>query len=554
MPEPSPHSSQAGVPNRRLESWKEIAVYFDRGVRTVRRWEKDEGLPVHRHAHQKQGTVYAYAFELDAWRESRRPGSDAGTGPSWRPRARLGRVMIAVLPFVDLGGSAGEIADGLTEEMISHLGRLNPETLGVIARTTMMSYRNDGRPVRKIASELKVDYVLEGSVRREADRVRVLARLIDTADQAHIWSKTYDETIRSILSLQRSLAKDVAAGIHLTLKPERDGRRGGSDRVHSAAYEAHLHGRSLLNRFTPEAVRASVEAFQRAITADPAYAPAYASLAEAHQQLSVWTEVPPSSALPPALQAARHALRLDPDLPDAHASLGLINATYLWNWAEADKSFRRALELNPGCSPASQWYGEFLAAIGRCEDAAAVIDAALVHDPLSPALLATRAFTSWMARRFDAAVEDAEAVLDLDPASPMGLIRLGVAHAGKGDIRLAIRAFARATAVAPDLPAAHGLLGYAYGRAGDRERALAALDRLIRLGATRYMPAFPLGIVHLGLGDMETAMGHLEQEYQNRGWSLLLLNRAPQFDPLRGTPRFDALVRRLRFPDVEVTA
>jgi serine/threonine-protein kinase len=535
------------MPDRRLESWKEIAVFFERGVRTVRRWEKDEGLPVHRHAHNKQGTIYAYVSELDAWRESRRLDSIAATGASWRPRLLPGRIMIAVLPFADLGGSAGEIADGLTEDMISHLGRLNPETLGVIARTTMMSYRADGRAVRKIAAELKVDYVLEGSVRREGDLVRVTAQLIDAPNQAQTWSKTYDETIRSILALQRSLAEDVAAGIHLTLKPERDGRRG-PDRVQSAAYVAHLHGRSLLNRFTPDAVRASVEAFQRAISADPAYAPAYASLAEAHQQLSVWTEVPPSSALPPALQAARHALRLDPDLPDAHASLGLINATYLWNWAEADTSFRRALELNPGCSSASQWYVEFLAAIGRGEDAAAVIDAALVHDPMSPALLATKAFVSWMGRRFDEAIEDAEAVLDVDPAYPMGLIRLGAAYAGQGDLRLAIRAFARATTVAPDLPAGYGLLGYACGRAGDRARALAALDRLARLGETRYVPAFPHGMVHLGLGEMETAVGYMEQEYQNRGWFLLLLNRAPQFDPLRGTPRFDALVRRLRFP------
>lgn len=533
---------------RRLESWKEIAGYLKRGVRTARRWEKDEGLPVHRQAHKSQGTVYAHASELDAWRESRRMDRVHASGVPRGARAASRRTMIAVLPFTDLGGTEEYLADGLMEEMIAHLGRLSPGSLGVIARTTMTSYRGDGRSVRQIAAELKVDYVVEGSVRRERHRVRVTAHLVDVSDQAYLWSNTYDETLRSILVLQRRLAADIAAGIRLTLTPRLDERRQSADRVVSVAYKAHLEGRSLLNRFTPAAVRSSIPAFQRAIAADPAYAPAYASLAEAHQQLSVWTEAPPSIALPPALEAVRHALRLDPDLPDAHASLGLINATYLWNWDAAERSFRRALELNPGCSPAGQWYGEFLATTGRFDDAAAVIDAALVHDPMSPAILSTRAFVLWMARRFDEAVDQAEAVLDTDPAYPMALIRLGAAHAGKGDWTRAIRAFRRAASAAPDLPASYGLLGYAHGRAGNRAQALAALQKLTRLRESRYVPAFPFGMVHLGLGEMDRAIRCIEEEYQSRGWFLLLLNKAPQLDPLRGLPRFDAVVRRMKFP------
>ena len=536
------------MPERRLESWKEIAVYLNRGVRTVRRWETDEGLPVHRLAHRKQGTVFAYPSELDSWRESRRVDRNGTNSGTRSPRAPSRRTMIAVLPFTDLGGTAEYLANGLLEEMISYLGRLSPSALGVIARTTMMSYRADGRSLRKIADELKVDYVVEGSVRRDKHRVRVTARLIDASDQTDLWSNTYDETLRSILVLQRNLAMDIATGIRPTLAARLHERRSGADRVDSSAYEAHLEGRSLLTRFTPDTVRQSIHAFQRAITADPAYAPAYASLAEAHQQLSVWTEVPPSSALPMALEAARHALRLDSDLPDAHASLGLINATYLWKWDEAEKSFRRALELNPGCSSAGQWYGEFLAAMGRFDDAARIIDAALAHDPMSPAILATKTFVLWMGRRFDEAIDQAEAVLDIDPAYPMALIRLGVAYVGKGDWAPAIRAFRRAVSAAPELPACYGLLGYAYGRADNRLQALAALEKLAQLQENRYVPALPFGMVHLGLGEMETAIRYMEREYQNRGWSVLLLNQAPQFDPLRGMPRFDAIVRRLRFP------
>ena len=536
-----------GTPERRLESWKEIAVYLTRSVRTVRRWEKDEALPVHRQAHLKQGTLYAFPSELEAWRESRRIDRTRASGDRSAPISTR-RSMIAVLPFTDLGGTAEYMADGLTEEMIAHLGRLSPASLGVIARTTMMSYRDDRRSVQRIAAELTVDYIVEGSVRREGQRVRVTAHLVDASDQAYLWSNTYDETMRSILVLQRRLASDIAAGIRVTLSPRLAERGRAADRVKAPAYEAHLEGRALLTRFTPKAVRRSIDAFQRAIAADPAYAPAYASLAEAHQQLSVWTEVPPASALPVALQAAQHALLLDPDLPDAHASMGLINATYLWNWTEAEKSFRRALELNPGCSSAGQWYAEFLAAMGRFDDAGKVIETALVHDPMSRAILATRVFVLWMERRFDEAIDEAEALLDLDPAYPMALIRLGAAHAGKGNLKLAIRAFRRAASAAPDLPACYGLLGYANGRAAHRPQALVALEKLTRLRETRYVPAFPFAMVYLGLGEMDTAIRYMEREYRNRGWFLLLLNQAPHFDRLRGMPRFDALVRRLRLP------
>ena len=538
------------MPERRLESWKEIAVYLNRGVRTVRRWEKEEGLPVHRQAHKKLGTVYAHESELDAWREGRRaPRTDsrqAADAEGSAPR----RVMIAVLPFDSLAdsGESDYIADGLTEEMISHLGRFSPETLGVIARTTVMLYRRTDRSVREIAADLKVDYVVEGTVRREGDRVRVTAHLIHAADQAHRWSNTYEQTIGSILVLQRDLASDIVAGVRLTLQPRHLAPVTAIASIQAEAYYSHLQGRSLLNSFTPESVHRSVECFHRAIQADPTYAPGYASLAEAYQQLSVWTKAPPSSTFPLALEAAEHALRLNPDLPDAHASLGLINASYLWNWGQADRQFRRALALNPSCSPARQWYAEFLAELGRFDEALSIIDAALVYDPLSRAIQATRAFVLVMARRFDEAIDQAEAVLDTDPAYPMALIRLGLAFAGKGEYGRAVRAFRRAASAAPELPACFGLLGYASGRAGDLPQALAALDKLHRFSNAGYVPKFPFGMVHLGLGDFDRSIDFMEAEYENRGWYLALLHKSPHLDPLRGNSRFDALVRRLEFP------
>ena len=534
---------------QRLESWKEIAAYLKRGVRTVRRWEEEEGLPVHRQLHKKRGTVYAYGPELDAWREGRREDRTSPRRTPTTGQSLPKRVMIAVLPFASLTDTddPGHFAEGLTEEMIAHLGQFSPGTLGVIARTTMMVYRRTELSVREIAADLKVDYIVEGSVRREEDQVRVTAQLIQVLDQAQLWSHTYEQTIRSIFVLQRDLATDIAAAIRLTLSPRHLAEPGTATTVTADAYFAHLHGRHLLNSFTPDSVRASVDAFRRAIAADPSYAPAHASLAEAYQQLSVWDPAPPSATFPLALEAAEHALRLNPLLPDAHASLGLISASYLWRWPEADRHFRRALELNPGCSPARQWYAEFLAEMGRFDEALAIIDAALLYDPLSRAIQSTRAFVFLMAGRFDEAIAQAEDVLDADPAYPMALIRLGVAHGAKREWARAIRAFRRAVAATSGLPATVGLLGYAYARAGDAAQAGAALDKLRRMSESRHVPAFPFAMVHLGLDDREKALEYIEQEYEDRSWFMLLLNKGPQFAPLREDPRFQSLIRRMAF-------
>lgn len=537
-----------------LESWKEIAAYFRRGVRTVRRWEKEEGLPVHRQVHKKLGTVYAHTSELDAWRRGRSAAITTAPGRvlnrARRNRTASTRVMISVLPFENLSGDSEQeyIADGLTEEMISQLGRLNPATLGVIARTTVMQYKGTSRTVRQIAEELRVDYVLEGSVRREGGRIRVTGQLIDVLDQAHVWSGTYDHAVHSVLALQRELAGDIAREIQLKISPRQRAASGGIDAVNPDAYYAHLKGRYFLNAFTPESVRRSEQCFRRAIEADPTYAAAYASLAEAYERLPMWVDEPPAKTLPLALDAVNRALQLDPGLPEAYASLGLINANYLWDWSKAERHFQRALELNPGCSPARLWYAEFLAEMGRFDEALDTIERARVHDPLSPAVQATQAFVFWLARRFDDAIAQAEQVLDMDPNYPMALIRLGVACDGKGMHAEAVRAFLRAEEAAPGLLDCIALQGYAHARAGNTREALKQLERLRRLARRRYVPAFLFANVYLGLGDQEQALRFMEQEYEARGWYLLLIRHAPQFDPLRSHPRFKALVSRMNFP------
>lgn len=538
------------TPAEWLESWKEIATYFRRGVRTVRRWEKEEGLPIHRQVHKKLGTVYAHRSELDAWRESRRVDVTGVAGAAL-PRSRKAstRLMIAVMPFENLSGDSEQeyFADGLTEEIISQLGRFNPETLGVIARTTVMQYKGRSITVRQIGDELNVDYVMEGSVRREADRVRVTAQLVHVRDQTHLWSRTYQQAMRSILVLQRELAGDIGRGIRLKLSPQQPAKSGEMD-INPDAYHAHLKGRHFLSAFTPESVRRSLEYFRRAIDADPTYAPSHASLAEAYELLPMWFDEPAANTLPLALEAAEQALRLDPDLPEAYASLGLLNANYLWNWSKAERHFQRALELNPSCSPARLWYAEFLSEMGRIDEALETIEWALTHDPLSCSIQAARVFALVLGRRFDEAIAQAELVLEIVPDYPMALIRLGVAYGGKGLHADAVRAFRRAKNAAPGLLACIALLGYAHARAGNKREALKQLNELRRLAKRRYVPAFLFATVYLGLGEQHKAVRFMEKEYDARGWYLLLIRHGPQFDPLRSHPRFQALVHRMNFP------
>ena len=516
----------------------------------MRRWEKEEGLPVHRHVHKKLGTVYAHRSELDAWRRGRSVEivRSAGTGVAQNEQSSA-RVMIAVLPFTHLSADPEQeyVADGLTEEMIGQLGRFNPETLGVIARTTVMQYKHKNRTVRQIRDELRVDYILEGSLRHEAGRVRVTAQLIHARDQTHLWSDTYEQAMHSILVLQRQLARDIGREIRLKLSPRHESW-DVVDMVNPDAYYANLKGRHFLNDFAPESIRRSVEFFRQAIDSDPHYAPAYASLAEAYAQLPVWIDETSVTSLPLALDAAAHALRLDPDLPEAHASLGLINTYYLWDWPVAERHFQRALELNPSCSPARQWYGEFLAAMGRREEALETIERAREHDPLSRSIHATLVFVLLLARRFDEAIAQARQVLEVDPDYPMALIRLGLAYSAKGMHSDAVRTLERAEAVAPTLLDCSALLGYAHARAGAMQPARKQLNKLHSLAKQRYVPPFLFANLYLALGDADNAIRFMEKEYESRGWYLLLIGQGPQFDPLRSHPRFQALLRRMNFP------
>jgi tetratricopeptide (TPR) repeat protein len=351
-----------------------------------------------------------------------------------------------------------------------------------------------------------------------------------------------------MLRLQRALAADIGRQIRLKLLPEEP---SGLDRHQPAnpdAYLAYLKGRHLLNAFTPRSVRQSVEYFKQSIEADPEFAPGYASLAEAYIQLPVWNDAPAVHYLPLALRAAEQALARDPNLPEAHVALGLVHGTYLWDWAAAERHYRRALELNPSLSSARQWYGEFLAEMGRLDDALEVLERARSDDPLSPVAAATRSFALLLGHRFEAAIAEARLALQIRPGYAPALIRLALGYEGKGMSAQAVRTMRKAAKAAPGLLDCASLLGCILARAGRTAEAMQQLDMLQRLAKRRYVPSFLFANIHMGLGDYESAVREVEKEYDTRGWYMLLLKQSPIHEPIRSHPRVQALMRRMNFP------
>jgi TolB-like protein/Tfp pilus assembly protein PilF len=575
--------SNAGVEDR-LDSWKEIAAYLRRGVRTVKRWEKEEGLPVHRHLHQRLGTVYASKAEVDAWMKTRghpmAPANQEEVDVSTRPSLRsapavmalaigaiaivmlgyvfvfrgavtppaTGRMMIAVLPFENLSGDAEQefFSDGLTEEMITELGRLHPVRLGVIARTSSMLYKGAKKSIGQVATELHVDYLLDGSVRRDGDRVRISAQLIRGNDQTNVWAQNYDRELRGIVDVQSEVVRAIAERIQIALDPQVTARR--SRAVNPSAYEAALRGRYFLERRTADDLRKARGWFERAIALDSTYALPYVGLADAHILSTTYADRAPSGEMPEARQAVLHALELDGDLPAAHASLGIIMSEYDWDWNGAGEQLRRAIDLNPSFSDAHERYSEYLSYIGRFD--AAITEARLARrlDPLSVVNNALVGLVLYRARRYDEALVELKQAIEMDPAHPTPYLPLGLTYSMKDQHRDAVAALEKSVALAPESSELVAQLALAHGRAGEADTARLGLAKLRERSRSQHVSPFSFALVHTSLGESQTALDWLDQAYKEHDWYLCVLKTEPIFDPLRSNPRFQDLLRRMNFP------
>ncbi len=585
---------------KRLDSWKSIAAYLRRDVTTVQRWERREAMPVHRHLHSKRGSVYALSSELDAWRERRGSLLEAHQGggaedpqrfaagrhdPSAvigearpkreRPHVRLALLgagivvlavctvvylvhrsraevvgaqitSLAVLPLRNLSEDTGQqyLADGMTDALIARLSSIRH--LRVVSRTSVMRYNESQQlTIPQIGSELGVDAIVEGSITRAGNRIRVTAQLIRAATDEHFWSETYDREIADVLALQSEISQAIAEKVEVVVTGEERQRLAAQRRVAPEVYESYLKGRFALNEQMNRArLMEGVGNFEDAIRLDPTFAPAYLGLARAFGLLgTVFAGGPPEETRPKAIEAVRKALELDPDLAEAHVVLaGMLQR--IWRWAAAEAEYRRALDLSPSSARANAAFASWLLCQGRTEEAVSWVERGRGLDPLSVSG-SDVAWIFFQSRRFADAERELRAVLGAQPDDTNALTELGFVLSVGERAAEAIPFLERAIALSQGSPAAAGVLIRAYARSGRRADALRLLAELKERDAAGYVPSGAFVNAYLGLGDTDAAIEWMERAYAEQSNIMQYLKVHPFFDPVRNDSRFANLVARV---------
>jgi TolB-like protein/DNA-binding winged helix-turn-helix (wHTH) protein/lipoprotein NlpI len=459
------------------------------------------------------------------------------------------RTMLAILPFENLTGDPSQdyFSDGLTEEMITQVGRLDPQHLGLIAQTSAMHYKNDPQGLADISKELGVQYVLQGSVRRDAGKVRITAQLIQTKDQTHLWSQEYDRELSGLLALQSEIAQEIAHEIKVTLH-QGEGQAHGKVSTASLspstyqAYDLYLEGRYFWNKRSPQSLQRAGEYFQQSIDKDPTYARSYAGLADTYALMSGYGVTSPNVSTPKARAAAQAAIKLDDHLAEAHVSLAVIAQNYDWDWATAEKEYRRAIELDPNYATAHHWYAEYLALLGRFDEASTEIERARELDPLSLIIAADRGAILYFSRQYDAAITQFRSVLDMEPDFPRAQLII-YAYVQQKKYPEAIAAVQKKLAVDRS-PWGTALPVYVYGVAGQRDAANRAM---VALAGVDWMQQAPLqtAVAYIGLGNNDQAFYWLNIAVDQHSPSLTALKIDPTYDPLRSDPRFAQLLHRI---------
>ncbi len=446
---------------------------------------------------------------------------------------------IVVLPFADLSPQKDEeyFSDGLTDEIINALTAV--KGLNVIARTSAFHFKGRAEDVRGIARQLGADLVLEGSVRKELDHVRVSAQLIDAASGTHLWSQQFDRKLTAILDIQEEIARAIADKFRLDL-PASDGGEFVRGRTNnSESYNLYLRGRHAWFQFTPETAQKSIELFQRAITLDPNFAVAHAELAFAFLQLTNLRALPAADLVPKARASAINALRADPGFSDAHAALGAANV-FEWDWKGAEQEFRRALELNPNSFRTRFDYATlYLRALGRFSDAAAELEKLRLIDPLSPAVNGFLGRVLIEDGRFDEGLQQLTKAAEVDPNYTPVRLNLGQAYLGKSMCAEALREFGRARTLGGDAPYIVGHLGYAQALCGNRAEAKKLLRQLLD---RRPLPESDAARIFAGLGDKNAAFACLRRAAAQRDSTLVFLRGDHAYGALPSDPRFKAFL------------
>jgi TolB-like protein/Tfp pilus assembly protein PilF len=453
---------------------------------------------------------------------------------------------IAILPFQNLSSDPDNayFADGVQDEILTRLAKIGE--LKVIARSSTQRYASSGEDPREIGKQLGVAHVLEGSVQKAADNVRVRVQLINAATATHLWAESYDRKLTDIFAVESEIATKVAGALRAKLTRPEQNALSVRPTENPEAYQRYLLGRYFWNKRTATDFEKAIEYFNQAIEKDPNYALAYAGLADAYVLLSAYGEGRPNDTFPPAKAAAMKALELDPTLGEAHAALGMALFAYDLKFAEASREFQRAIKLNPNYATAHQWYAECgLIPFRKFDEAVAEVKRALELDPLSVIINADVGSVLGHAGRYDEAIAQLRKTVEMDPNFYYARWQLGEALEIKGFNEEAATQYKKAIELNDD-PLPRALLGHLYARTGRRVEAREILRQLRELSKQRYVLAFNLALVHIGLDEKDAAIDLLEQAYEQRdGYNIGYIKIDPSLDPLRGDPRFEALVQKV---------
>jgi TolB-like protein/DNA-binding winged helix-turn-helix (wHTH) protein/Tfp pilus assembly protein PilF len=464
----------------------------------------------------------------------------------WLPRPPVHS--IAVLPLKNLSGNPSDeyFTDGMTDELITNLAKIS--ALRVSSYTSVSKYKTTSKSLPQVAQELQVDGIVEGSVLRSGDQVRITAQLIYAPRDQHLWAEEYQRYLRDVLYLQREVARDIAQQVRVTLTPNERQRLATAGAVDPAAYESYLRGRSFWNQRSEASLLKAIDQFNKAIEVDAGYAPAYSGLADCYTTLGYLSYLDPLDAFPRARDAATKALELDPSLAEAHTSLAYYNLYHAWNWAEAENEFKKAIELNPNYATAHDWYSYYLMAMGRFDEAWKEVSRAHELDPLSVIISTDIGFNYYYQRNYDGAISQLRGTLSISPKFPLAHLWLGRAYQQKKMYSEAINEFNKTDAALPGWVVTIAGMGNAYGEWGHRAEAEQVLVRLNEMARAKYVTPYGMALVYAALGDKNQAFIWLNRAVEGRSHWLVWLNRDPRWDRLRSDPRFADLKKHVGLP------
>lgn len=452
---------------------------------------------------------------------------------------------LAVLPLENLSGDSSQeyFADGMTDALITSLAQIG--SLRVISRTSMMHYKRIRKPLPEIARELNVEAVVEGTVLRSGDRVRIQAQLIDARTDTHLWAEKYERGLGDILLLQSELAQAIAAEVRVRLTPQEQARLAGARLVDPRAYDAYLMGRLHWNRRSKEGIEKGLQYFRQSLERDPSYARGYAGVSDCYNMLGFWGWNAPGKVFPAAKEAAQQALEIEETLGEAHTAMAWVLILHEWDWEGAARELKRALELNAGYPTTHQCYSHYFAYLGQHEEALACVKRTLQLDPLSLIMNSSTALILYLTHEFELAREQAEKTIEIEGNFTPPHLYLGWTHQEAGRLKEAVVEFERAIAVSGGSPLSRAALGHAFAKSGRRAEAQRIAAELEGRAQNEYVSAYYLAFLYAGLNETARSLSWLEKACEERSAWAVMMKVDPKFAGIRGESKFRGLLRRI---------